>query len=364
MTLSPTMSTYLARRYMVAVGMVFLVFVTIAFTIDMVELLRRASGRPNVTFFLVTEMALLKLPDLIQKMLPFTALFGIMLALSRLTRTNELAVTRAAGISVWQFLAPALIIALLSGAFVVAIFNPLSSALASRYEQMESKFLRGRTSAFSVSPTGLWLRDTDPSGQVVVHALRVAQQGVDLSDAILLFYEGTDRFVRRIDAGRAQLRDGHWDLDDVLVTGPDQAAEHFDHLAVATTLTLNQIQDSFASPETMSFWALPGFINTLELAGFNATRHRLYWHATLAGPFLLAAMVLVAAVFSLRMTRGGGVGITLGGGAMVGFLLFFLSDLTRALGKVGTIPVPLAAWVPVIATMALAAAALFTLEDG
>ena len=74
---------------------------------------------------------------------------------------------------------------------------------------------------------------------------------------------------------------------------------------IDTELTLDRIQESFASPETMSFWDLPEFIETLEAAGFSARKHRLHWHSILAGPLLLCAMVLIAATFSLRLTRRG-----------------------------------------------------------
>ncbi len=68
---------------------------------DVIELLRRAASKPDVTFALVTQMALLKLPHMGQLLFPFAALFGGMTAFWRLTRSHELAVTRAAGILVW-----------------------------------------------------------------------------------------------------------------------------------------------------------------------------------------------------------------------------------------------------------------------
>jgi lipopolysaccharide export system permease protein len=368
MTLSATLSIYFGRQYLLGVALVFLVLVLLAFTFDTVELLRRAAGRPETSFGLVLEMSLLKLPALSQKLMPFAALFGAMLTLSRLTRSHELTVARAAGVSVWQFLAPALLLTMAIGTIVVALYNPLASALVARYEQLEAKHLRGRTSSLAVSSTGLWLREADADGQVVVHALRVAQQGIELNDAIFLFYDPQGRFVRRIDASAARLVLGNsgsrWEMDNALLTGPDQPAARLARHTVPTTLTLSQIQNSFASPETMSFWSLPAFIATLENAGFSALRHRLHWYATMAVPFLLCAMVLVAASFSLRLTRRGGTGLMLVGGVAAGFLLYFLSDLIMALGLTGAVPAPLAAWAPAGVSALLGLAMLFRLEDG
>ena len=67
---------------------------------------RRRHG-PKRRFWLLLEMAALKLPHMAQEIMPFAILFGTMMAFWRLTRSNELVVARAAGVSVWQFLTPA-----------------------------------------------------------------------------------------------------------------------------------------------------------------------------------------------------------------------------------------------------------------
>jgi lipopolysaccharide export system permease protein len=362
--LSPTLSTYFGRVYLGRLGLVLSLLLFLSLTIDIVELLRRAGNRPDLGFSLLLKMSLLKLPSLGERLLPFALLFGGMLSLTRLTRTNELVVARAAGVSVWQFLAPTVFLAFLIGTLVVTVVNPIASALLSRYEQLDAKFMRGRTSSLALSSTGLWLREADREGQVVVHALRVAQQGVELNDAIFFFFEGSDRFVRRIDAKFARLQDGSWQMEGVLISSPDRPAQSLPSYEVPTTLTFARINDSFASPETLSFWALPGFIDTLEQAGFSAVRHRLHLHALLALPMLLFAMGIIAATFSLRLTRRGGTGLLIAGGVLVGFVLYFFSELVQAAGQSGTIPVTLAAWSPAGVSVLLGLATLLHLEDG
>ena len=56
----------------------------------------------------------------------------------------------------------------------------------------------------AVSASGLWLREGGRDGQVVVHALRLAQEDMELHDVMFLLYEGNDHFVRRIDADTAR----------------------------------------------------------------------------------------------------------------------------------------------------------------
>lgn len=361
---SMTLSLYFGRHFLMAILTVLVVLAVLAFSFDAVEMLRRASGRADATLDLVFEMSLLKLPSLMTKLFPFAVLFGGMLALSRLTRSQELTVSRAAGVSVWQFLFPGIALALMLGIFLVTIYNPLSAAMLARYENIDAKVMRGRTSMLAVSSGGLWLREADASGQVVVHALRVAQQGVELRDAILFYYEGRDTFVKRIDASVALLEQGHWKLQNAIVSYPNKAGERYENLTVPTTLTFDRIQESFASPGTISFWELPSFIATLEAAGFSAMRHRLHFYTLLASPVLLCAMLLIAASFSLRLTRRGGIGAMLAGGVAAGFLLYFTVELMQPFGLNGTLPVPLAAWAPTAVFVMLGVSLLFHLEDG
>ena len=364
MRLSPVLSLYIAKRFLLDIGLVFAVLLGLIFLGDLVELIRRGWSKDDVTIWLTIELALLKLPFMAQKISPFSALFGSMLAFVRLTKTQELVVARSAGVSVWQFMLPAITIAVVGGGLIVAFFNPLVSATMSRYETLEADHLRGRASSLAVSSSGLWLRQADEGGQSVIHALRVTGEGTELEDVIIFLYAGEDRFTGRIDARTAVLEQGYWNLKDALVTAPDQPAARHKNWRLKTSLTLEQIQDSFASPDTMSFWDLPDFIETLEAAGFSALRHRLHWHSLLSGPLLLFAMILLAASFSLRLTRSGGIGLLMAGGVGAGFVLYFLTDVSLALGMSGGIPVILAAWAPALTSTLLGLATLLHLEDG
>lgn len=364
MNLSWTLSRYLATQFLTSVGIVFGLCVTLGFVIDIVELLNRTAGRDAVPFVTILGMALLKLPNLTEKMMPFAVLFGAIWCFARLTRSQELVIARAAGISAWLFLAPAIAASLLIGVFMTTIYNPFAARLVSRYEELESRYLKGRTSLLAVSSNGLWLRQGDEKGQTVIHALRVSDSGLHLQDVILFIYEGKDSFRGRIDAKVAKLEREKWRLEKAWVTGPDRPAVFYPTLDVKTSLTPNQIQESFATPDTIAFWDLPQFIGQAEAAGFSATKHRLHYQALLAAPVLLCAMIFVAAAFSLRLARLGGAARLILFGVVTGFLLYFFTDVTHALGISGLVPVTLAAWAPATAALLLGMWSLFGQEDG
>ncbi len=366
MRLSTTLSFYIGRNFLLSFMVLFGLFMLLILLFDTVELMRRAASKPNVPFSLVLEMAFLKLPLMGQKSFPFAVLFGGMAAFWRLTRNHELVITRAAGVSVWQFLLPVIGIALLLGIFQIGVLNPLAATTVARFERIEAVNLKGQKSFLALSKSGLWLRQANTEGQSVVHSNFVLQVGkdVELRDVIVFNYKGADQFSGRIDAEKARLEDGFWHITNAWVHNPEEQPRFEKDYWLATDLTLNRIQDSFAPPETMSFWDLPDFIGTLENAGFSAIRHRLYWHSLLASPLLMLAMVLIAASFTLRHARQGGGAFIIGGGVLTGFILYFFSDIVFALGLSDSIPVILAAWTPAGVATLLGLATLLHLEDG
>jgi lipopolysaccharide export system permease protein len=359
-----TLFRYIVLQFFTWCSSVFLAMLTIVFLLDYIELVRRGGSRPEASLLALLEMAALKQPHMAQQIMPFAILFGTMMAFWRMTRSNELVVARAAGVSVWQFLTPPLAGGLFVGVMVVAVFNPIASVMQARYENLEARILRGAGDQLTLSRSGLWLRQSDRDGNnSVVHAERLLSKHTELIDVMVLSFNEA-QLVGRIDAKSAVLRTGEWEVSDGIRWSPGKPAEPFRQIAVPTNLTPAKIQESFASPETMSFWELPGFIQLLESSGFSAQRHRLYFNALLARPFLYTAMVLIAAAFSLRMQRRGGTTLMIAAGITSGLLLYLLSDVVFALGLAATIPIVLAAWTPTGVSWLLGASMLLHLEDG
>ena len=355
--------TYVARRFTLSVLIVISVFAVVAFSIDLADMFRRTSER-DVATAIVISMSAFKLADIVQQLFPFAVLFGAIFTFACLSRSHELVAARAAGVSAWQFLCAPLVVAVFMGCFAVTIFNPLAASLLAQYSRLEARHIRGEASQLAVSANGLWLRQGATESQAVIHALRVAEQGEQLEDVLVIRYDDNDRFTGRIDAASATLQDRRWLLSQAWVSDTDGRPIYQESYELPTDLTPAQIEESFASPATISFWELPRFIANAESAGFSATRHRLYWYSLICFPFLLSAMVIVAASFSFRLTRLGGTSQLAVAGALSGLGIYFLQDVTQALGQTGILPMLLAASAPSAVAILLGMTFLFHEEDG
>ena len=365
-----TLSLYIARQFLLAVLAMLAALSGVVSLFDFIELLRRSATKPDATFGLVTEIAGLRLPYVAMQILPFAVLLGGILAFWRLTRSSELIVARASGVSAWQFLAAPLLCATLLGAIATAGISPLSSVMLARAEVLDNAYLRTGGGPMALQGGQLWLRQSDreldPAGVAILHARGVTLKGKNLvgREVSVFRLDGADRLLSRIESTQATLGRGYWTLEDARRMTADHLPEPIGATRLPTDLTVGRVQESFASPDTLSVWTLPDFIGLLERSGFSAIRHRLHFQALLALPLLCGTMALVSAGFSMRATRRGGVARMIGSGVAAGFALFVVSKVAEEFGQSGALPAELAAWAPAGAGLMLAVALLLHLEDG
>jgi lipopolysaccharide export system permease protein len=375
MALPRTVAFYIGRRFFGAVLIMLAALTLLVALFDFVELLRRAAGRAEASFAIVATIAGLRMPFVATQILPFAILLGGMLAFWRLARSSELIVARAAGISAFAFLAGPVLVAIGFGAVAVAAVSPLSSAMLARAERLDASYLRAGGGVTALAGGRLWLRQGDaglePGGVAILtgrptRLLATERAGeFTLSGVSIWRLSRQDRVLQRIEAPSMRLAPGAWLIEEALVFTPGRQLPAGPRpLALPTDLTPDRIENSFASPDTLSFWALPGFIEVLEQAGFSALRHRLQFHTMLATPFLCMAMGLLAAGFAMRHSRQGGAARAIGIGVAAGFGLFLLDRVTGEFGEAGTLPVWLAAWAPTATGLLLAVALLLHLEEG
>ena len=374
MTLPITLMAYVARRFAAMALLMVLSLSALVALFDLIELLRRAATRPEANFALVSQIAALRVPYVAMQILPFAVLLGGIIAFWRLTRFSELVVARAAGISAWGFLAGPVLVALLLGLGASTALSPLSSAMLARAERLDQLYLRNVGGITALAGGRLWLRQADeglqPQGVAIISGRPIATrelrpgEALRLAEVTIWRLSADDRPLARIEAASALLQPGRWRVECAVVFGAERVAGAPQSLDFPTELTPERIENSFATPDTLSLWALPEFIRILEDAGFSAIRHRLHFQSLLALPLLAIAMALLAAGFSMRSARRGGVARMIAGGISAGFALFVLDKITGEFGEAGTLPVVLAAWAPAGAGFLLAAALLLHLEDG
>ncbi len=355
-----TLSRYIVGKFVRSVAAVFIGIFMMIVLLDYIELTRRASNVANVPGWIIAATSLYRVPQITERLLPFSVLIGAMICYLNLSRRNELVIARAAGVSAWQFVAPTVLAAWAIGLFAAIIYNPLAATLGERAKQFEVSIFGTE----NVRGTRFWIRQRGDVGQSVLHANSSREQGASLAGITVFAFDLKDRFVERLEAETAKLESGYWQLNTVRIYNPTSPPQDLASYRLPTNLTAEQVRESLATPETVSFWQLPTYIDLAERAGLAAAGYRIQYQNLLARPFLLAAMVLVAAAVSLRFARFGGVQRMVLYGVGAGFFLYIMAKITEDLSKAELMHPTTGAWLPVVVGGLTGIVTLLFQEDG
>ena len=355
-----TLSFYLAGRFARTVIAAFMVVFVLIYAVDLVELLRRSGDSQRATGILMAGLSFLRTPTVAEQALPFAVLFGSMIAFLNLSRKMELVVARAAGV---VRLAIPDAAARGDRPYRCVVRHCLQSSI-----DMDEREI-GRDRGQSVRRPSLGLdRDVDSAKERRRSGDR-SRRGKELGGAefngIEIFnFDDKGNFIERLEAASGELREGYWVLHDVVSVTPGFEAHRVSTYLLATNLDRREVAQAFVAPETVSFWRLPGLAEQTARAGLDPTAYLLKYQELLARPLMLAAMVLVAACFSLRFFRMGGIEYMVSGGVVAGFMLYVATKVVSDLGGAGFLSASVAGWSPGIVGCMFGVYVLLQQEDG
>jgi lipopolysaccharide export system permease protein len=358
-----TLGRYFARKIFAMILVVFCLCLILVFLIDFVEMMREA-GKTDVPTSYVAMLTLLRLPAFAELMIPFSVLIGTISAFLMLSRSSELVIVRAAGISVWQFIRPAMVVALILGCFAVGVYNPLAAQAKQASERLFAETFAAKRATDKGANTSSWIRQDGPDGPSIIYARATADRGTTLGGLSLLQFDPNKKFIERIEADKAVLRHGYWELENAYVSASGLKPQFYRKYIVSTYLNAEQVKKTVDTVEGISFWELPSFIEFAERASLATTAYKLHYNQLLARPFLMICMVLLAATCALKPFRFGKIQTMVIAGLSAGFAFFILVELSRKLGMSGYITAGVAAWAPIAIASLLAMTVLLHQEDG
>lgn len=359
-----TLTRYIAARFLLGILTTMLVCSLLIFMIDFVELLRQSGKYGEVPAGTLALIALMRLPAYAEFLFGFAVLVGSIGALLFLNRKSELAVMRAGGMSVWQFLMPGVLVAFLLGFLGIVAFNPMAAAGRAQAEKKFAEAFGRDANLLKAQGGGSWLRQDGADGELIIGAVAASNRGLTLTGVMAFTYDREGHFSERIDAARADLKEGFWVLRNAWVSRLGREPEMFDNYLLSTYLTPDRVQDALGTVFAISFWELPGLIEVTEKAKLSAERLKVQYETLLSRPLLCIAMVLLAATVSLKSFRSGRIQTMVGTGMIGGFRFFLASEISRQIGVAGLAPAWAAVWLPVVLLVIVSSMVLLHQEDG
>ncbi len=365
-----TLGFYFARLFFRNTVLVFLLILFLIVAVDMTDQARRMSRHPEVPFSDFLLISLARAPGFAEKILPFATLFGCISTLILLNKKMELVVARAAGVSVWQFILPAGISAVLLGLFSMMVYNPLSLQSAVFGKTIEARVYGGKRNTETDRTRNFWIRHSGRDSDMILHAVVARNAGQVLNGVTAYRFDKAGLLEERIDAARVKFlaaksgKSANWLFTKVILTKVGKKPVSLKKYLIETSLSVNQLDQVAIQASDVSFWQLPGRITQAEEAGEISNNFRMQFQSLLARPLFFFAMVLIAATVSLKFVRFGQNSKVVLTGILAGFVLYVVTELVVGFGKNGVVSPWLAAWAPATVVALISVTILLHQEDG
>ena len=359
-----TLFRYFALRFVGWITLCLLGLAAIISLIQAVELLRRVSvltsPPPDINFL---KLALLNLPVVIELTLPFAMLAGAMLCFSSWNRSNEFVVVRSFGQSVWAALGPALFSAFIIGMLLVTVINPIKAVTSKRYEAKMAEIFGKSDNNFSISTSGIWLRETLESGKLIIRGDALNTETASIINPVIYLYHDSIHMTALYKASSMQLTDKGWMLDRASRWQTDGQKTDLGNFLLPAGLDALDLRQSGLRPQSISVYLLPGFVDSLERAGIPANEYRFHLYRTLSVPLLMIGIAMLAARVTLTNVSRGQRSRLFLRGAFLAIVIFIFSYFMQVLGSSLQVPISVAAWTPAVAIFLVGAIILARTDE-
>jgi LPS export ABC transporter permease LptG len=309
-------------------------------------------------------------PQYVYWCIPLSVLIGGLVTMGILTRTSELIVMRACGISLYRAAAPLLAFAVVAGG-VLFLFEENVLAYSNRRAEELKHVIRGGSPRTVDLLDRRWIlgRKGEIYNYVFFDPKRTELNGFSVF-----------RFAPR--AGRLQSRAFYrtaafngqatgfeptvvWQARDGWVREFDRQVEQRAYRPVERADLFLEPPQYFMTEQTpakrMTYAQLKRYIVELRASGINVTDHEVELHRKVSFPWVTLIMTLIALPFAVTTGRRGamyGIGL----GIALALVYWIAMSVFGAIGASGVIQPLLAAWAPNILFATAAAYLLLTVR--
>jgi lipopolysaccharide export system permease protein len=333
-------------------------FIALYLIIDFFEKIRMFLSNSASTVQMATYF-LFSIPMIISLILPAAVLLAALMTFSSLSKFSEIIAMKANGISLYRLSLPVLIFAAIVAAFLFYFSELVTPAALQKAERIIIVEVQKQKAQGFFKQEEVWYH-----GDNAIYNFKMFDVTRNTLRGITINYINPDYTLKmRIDADRAEWKDGHWIFYDLLLThfagDNSPLLEWSKQKIIALPEKPNDFKIMQKDAEKMGFFDLRKYVKKIQSEGYDATRYLVDLHGKVAFPFVTLILAVIGISFSLRQERHGGMMQSVGIGIIVGFSYWIVHAFSLSLGRSGILPAILSAWLANIIFFTAAAALFF-----
>lgn len=359
---SRRLAFYMVRLFVTRTFAVLIMLVMVLMMLDLLGQAGKILAVPGNTDADLWHYVVLRIPPLISRFLPFSALLGTLIAFVTLNQNSEVVAMKAAGLSAHQILAP-LIIASMVIAGALFAFNEIvvvkSARVVTAWSDNDYKPIPPDSGILS----NVWLLQDDD----LVHAGIVSGRVPNLSVQDVGIYDREGGVLQRIITAAKAVRQpasDDWLLQDVKIYDANQnVVRRLPSMPALQGVTPSQMTLAKVDPNDLDYWTLRQRTAELQAAGRPSDGARAGLAHKISSPLSTVLMPLLAAVAAFGLARSGQVLVRAAIGMALGFTYFVADNFSLAMGNAGAYPPMIAAWAPFFLFLLIGETVLIRTEE-
>jgi lipopolysaccharide export system permease protein len=303
----------------------------------------------KVSIFFPLFLTGMIIPSLIIKILPFIIFVSSMWFMLKLRNTSELASLKIYGYSNLKIFLILAFTSFFLGWIILFFANPITSSMAKYYEKTKSNYSRDIDHLILFNKNGLWIKESFEDKQRIISAAQLEKN--ILSTLNIYHTNKNSQLIEKIFATKADVTNKEWKLYDVIIFSVNDGVttrNSKDILILNSNYDYEKINNLFKNFDTLSFLDLLLNYKYLIASGYSDDFLKQSLHSMLVLPFFLFLMTALASILTMNtLKRSDNVRFIIVG-LIVSIGIFYIKDLSLALGQTDKMPLLFSIWAPVI----------------
>ena len=289
-------------------------------------------------------------PSLVIKLLPFIIFVSSIWFMVKIRNNKELLTLKVYGFSNIKIFLVLALTSFFLGWFILFLVNPLTSSLVTYYEKTKSSYARDIDHLVSFNKNGLWIKENLKDGERIITASKLNENTITNIE----IFELSKKFnlKKKIFSKTKNFKSSNWVLQDVVIYEFDNGLlkeNKLNSFTINSIYNYNKLINLFNNSDTFSFLEILVSFKNMINKGYNKDFLKQSLHTMMTLPFYLFMMTALAAILTLHTMKNSENFKFIIIGLILCIIIYYLKDLSLALGKTDRIPLILSIWTPIIA---------------
>lgn len=335
-------------RYILKEFVVFFLLILVSYTglfliIEFFEKIRMFLSN-HASAYHIASYFFYSLPFMISQIIPVAVLLASLITYSSLSRHSEIVAMKACGISLYRTSAPIIAVVMIICIFAFFIGEFITPKANQRADDIKYIDIQKKEPLGTFKQNQIWYRGTN-----TIYNFKYFDPEKNILKGITInFLDKNFNLTMRIDAERAEWKDSGWFFYNILIT--KYGTGDFPSLQRIASQKINLLErpDDFKivqkDADKMGYMELKNYIIKIRAEGYDVTRYIVDMYGKMAFSFVSLILAIIGISFAVKSERSSGIALSFGIGIVIGFSYWIVYAFFMSLGRSGTMPPFLSAW--------------------